>query len=136
MVKHTQTIRWQIAEFDHFVGLALKGLRIRMLVNIEIKDHYIGTCKSTKLRTKLLCKQDLTLEKLQEISRNEEGTNYQVTDNEEDKEIGGINALNSSFHGMKLKSEKKNFKQAHKIWGFGKMWESVIVQFKMPKDVL
>ena len=56
-----------------------------MLVNIEIKDHYIGTWKSTKLSTKLLCKQDLTLEKLQEISRNEKGTNYQVTDNEEDK---------------------------------------------------
>ena len=33
MVKHTQTIRWQIADelsvFDHFVGLALKGLRLR-----------------------------------------------------------------------------------------------------------
>ena len=32
MVKHTQKIRWQIAEnclsvFDHFVGLALKGLK-------------------------------------------------------------------------------------------------------------
>ena len=33
MVKHSQTIRWQIADelsvFDHFVGLALKGLRVR-----------------------------------------------------------------------------------------------------------
>ena len=33
MVKHTQTIRWQIADdclnvFDHFVGLAPKGLMI------------------------------------------------------------------------------------------------------------
>ena len=31
MVKHTQTICWQIAdelfEFDHFVGFTLKGLR-------------------------------------------------------------------------------------------------------------
>ena len=85
MVKHTQTIRWQIAEFDHVLGLALKGFKIRMLVNIEIKDHYIGTWKSTKLSIKLLCKQDLTLEKLQETSRNKEGTNYQVTNNEEDK---------------------------------------------------
>ena len=48
------------------------------LVNIEIKDHYITTSKSTKLRTKLLRQQDLTLEKLQEITRDEEGTKYQV----------------------------------------------------------
>ena len=27
MVKHTQTIRWLLSVFDHFVGLALKGLR-------------------------------------------------------------------------------------------------------------
>ena len=37
MVKHTQTIRWQIADelfvFDHFVGLALKELRLNFTIS-------------------------------------------------------------------------------------------------------
>ena len=37
MVKHTQTIRWQqptncLSVFDHFVGLALEGLKWRQNV--------------------------------------------------------------------------------------------------------
>ena len=38
MFKHIQTIRWQTAdelfEFDHFVGLALKGLRLIVLQRV------------------------------------------------------------------------------------------------------
>ena len=40
IVKHTQTICWQIADelFDHFVGLAFK--RLRLLVNIKLPGLY------------------------------------------------------------------------------------------------
>ena len=34
MVKHTQAIRRQIAEFDHSVGLALKGLTASGLLKL------------------------------------------------------------------------------------------------------
>ena len=41
MIKHTQTIRWQqptncLSVFDHFVGLALKGLNIVNIMNITV----------------------------------------------------------------------------------------------------
>ena len=57
MVKHTQTICRQIADdclsvFDHFVVLAVKGLRI------PIKS---GTRSGLELRTLLLVNQTLTL---------------------------------------------------------------------------
>ena len=39
MVKHNQTVRWQIAEelfvFDHFVGLALKELNIQAVCDCK-----------------------------------------------------------------------------------------------------
>ena len=73
----------------------------------------MATCKSKKLRTKLLHEQDITLEKLQEIRRYVEGAKYQAADIEGDKEIDRINALSSRFKGMKLsgirqKSESQN----------------------------
>ena len=41
MIKHTQTIRWQLptnclSVFDNFVGLALKGLSFVLLVAIQL----------------------------------------------------------------------------------------------------
>ena len=41
MIKHTQTIRWQqltdyLSVFDHFVGLALKGLRKQKCAGVNI----------------------------------------------------------------------------------------------------
>ena len=44
MVKHTQTIRWQIptnclSVFDHFVGLAIKGLKHVMMLNVAMILH-------------------------------------------------------------------------------------------------
>ena len=45
MVKHTQTIRRQIADklsvFDHFVGLSLKGLRNK--INLESSNFNNNT---------------------------------------------------------------------------------------------
>ena len=43
MVKHTQTIRWQepkncLSMFDHFMGLALKGLTLIFLATLTISD--------------------------------------------------------------------------------------------------
>ena len=46
MVKHTQTIRRQIADelfecvFDHFAGLALKGLTVTGLFKQNNEQHY------------------------------------------------------------------------------------------------
>ena len=43
MVKHTQTIRWQepkncLSMFDHFMGLAPKGLTLIFLATLTISD--------------------------------------------------------------------------------------------------
>ena len=43
MVKHTQTIRRQfstnsLSVFDHFVGLALKGLMKKSVLSIQLED--------------------------------------------------------------------------------------------------
>ena len=49
MVKHTQTIRRQIAwvclsVFDHFVGLALKGLNTKLFTEV-----YLRTCQKVTM---------------------------------------------------------------------------------------
>ena len=41
-------------------------------LNTEVKDQFIMSCKSTKMREKLLLEQDLTLAKLVDICRNME----------------------------------------------------------------
>ena len=41
-------------------------------VNIEIRDQFIFTCRSTTLKRKLLQQENLTLEKLLGIGRNKE----------------------------------------------------------------
>ena len=48
----------------------------------------MATCKSKKLRTKLLHEQDITLEKLQEIIRYVEAAKYQAAEMFVLKEIG------------------------------------------------
>ena len=50
MVKHTQAIFWKqptncLSEFDHFVGLALKGLKY---INNQLKAYYRTTYYFTK----------------------------------------------------------------------------------------
>ena len=53
MVKHTQTIRRQFANlqfaivFDHFVGLALKGLRSQILLVVLIWAVQVWFCDPT-----------------------------------------------------------------------------------------
>ena len=47
MVKHTQTIRWQkptncLSVFDHFAGLALKGLRSQFLKKFLVSNFSIS----------------------------------------------------------------------------------------------
>ena len=51
MVKHIQTIRRQIADellsvFDHFVGLALKGVKEKFEVDLSSKTLYEYTIKN------------------------------------------------------------------------------------------
>ena len=46
MVKHTQTIRRRLSTnclnvFDHFVGLALKGLKLHVLTQLSIINPFI-----------------------------------------------------------------------------------------------
>ena len=49
-------------------------------VNIEIRDQFIFTCRSTTLKKKLLQQENLTLEKLLEIGRNKELSQKQATE--------------------------------------------------------
>ena len=46
--------------------------------NTEVKDQFIMSCKSTKMREKLLLEQDLTLAKLVDICRNMESVKFQA----------------------------------------------------------
>ena len=55
MVKHTQTIRQQIADdlfecFDHFVGLALKGLTL--IKSMTLKFQTCDTLKGWEVTSK------------------------------------------------------------------------------------
>ena len=52
----------------------------------EIRDHFIYTCRSKTLKTKLLREEDLTLEKLIEIARNLELSQIQATEIEQKNE--------------------------------------------------
>ena len=36
MVKHTQTIRWLLSVFDHFVRLALKGFKLTLKTHEQL----------------------------------------------------------------------------------------------------
>ena len=54
MVKHTQTIRWLfptncLSVFDHFVGLALKGLKILSQQTNTLSKLKIKLCKVTTI---------------------------------------------------------------------------------------
>ena len=73
-------------------------------VTDEIRDEVIHTCKSTKLRTRLLQEQDLTLEKIQDIGRIMEQSTKQSKNIEE------------SLHGATADIDEvnKNVKQAYK----------------------
>ena len=55
MIKHTQTIRRQIADelsvSDHFVGLALKGLLL--LLTMTEKEHFLKSLKTVRSCFKL-----------------------------------------------------------------------------------
>ena len=46
-------------------------------LNFEVKDQFIMSCKSMKMREKLLLEQDLTLAKLVDICRNMESVKFQ-----------------------------------------------------------
>ena len=55
-------------------------------IAIEIKDHFIASCLSVKLRKLLLKEGNLTLEKLQEVARGEETAIEQARQIEKDKQ--------------------------------------------------
>ena len=63
----------------------------------EIRDHFVAMCCSNKLRKILLCEQNLTLTKLQEIFRNETA-NRQASDIELEKLNGPVNRLSKTFY--------------------------------------
>ena len=61
MVKHTQTIRRLLGDklsvFDHFVGLALKGLNAFTLLDLPAALRYImkGSIRLTEILFIMLC---------------------------------------------------------------------------------
>ena len=75
----------------------------------EIRDHFVATCCSNKLRKILLCEQNLTLTKLQEIFRNEETANTQTSDIELEKLKGPVNRLSKTFYKGSCTLRKEMF---------------------------
>ena len=55
-------------------------------INVEIRDQFVVTCESVKLRKRLLRENNLTLEKLQDIARREETTKQQASEIEKSME--------------------------------------------------
>ena len=84
----------------------------------EIRDHFIYTCRSKALKTKLLSENDLNLEKLTEIARNMELSKIQAEEIEQKAEPKNesVNHLkkytarywNRSENNKKSKSKSEN----------------------------
>ena len=55
-------------------------------INVEIRDQFVVTCESVKLRKRLLRENNLTLEKLQDIARREETKKQQASEIEKSME--------------------------------------------------
>lgn len=64
----------------------------------------------SKLRKALLCKENLTLIKLQEIAQNEEAANREASDIEQEKVKDPVNLTNFSGEHISRQSIKKCFK--------------------------
>ena len=60
MVKHTQTIRWLLSVFGRFVGLALKGLRVKNFGGAysEINDKYNKMIRNQQFSSKTFQRRD------------------------------------------------------------------------------
>ena len=90
---------------------------------IEIRDHFKATCKSTKLRKKLLSESDLTFDRLQEICRNEEASVRQAKsiENDQRKEVS-VNFIKKQpakvFYEKKASNLKKH---QNKLSNFSKL---------------
>ena len=94
-------------------------------VDIEIRDHFIASCESTKLRKRLLREDNLTLERLQQIARGEETASEQASEIEKSKET--INHVRS----YKPNDPKPNQKQQQHRSNYRPSAQSYKVEPKM-----
>ena len=62
--------------------------------HIDIRDQVIDKCRSSELRRKLLAKDNLTLEKVQEVARSMEAVNVQAT------KMGGQDSASSTEESL------------------------------------
>ena len=73
-------------------------------INVEIRDQFIVTCESVKLRKRLLRENNLTLEKLQDIARSEEITKQQASEIE--KSMESIKDITHNIKEARFSSNK------------------------------
>ena len=73
-------------------------------INVEIRDQFVVTCESVKLRKRLLRENNLTLEKLQDIARREETTKQQASEIE--KSMESIKEVTNNIKEVRLRSNR------------------------------
>ena len=88
-------------------------------VNDEIRDEVIHTCKSTKLQTRLLQEQDLTLEKVQNIGRimkqsTKQSKNIEEPLHEANADIDEVNKIVKQPYKSKNRYKSQDYKKAYK----------------------
>ena len=88
-------------------------------VNDEIRDEVIHTCKSTKLQTRLLQEQDLTLEKVENIGRimkqsTKQSKNIEEPLHEANADIDEVNKIVKQPYKSKNRYKSQDYKKAYK----------------------
>ena len=73
-------------------------------INVEIRDQFVVTCQSVKLRKRLLRENELSLEKLQDIARREETTKQQASEIENSME--SIKEVTNNIKEVRLRSNR------------------------------
>jgi hypothetical protein len=79
----------------------------------NIRDQVIGSCKSTKFRTKLLQEKDLTLEKLIEIGQSREAASHQS------KQMESHSEQPEYLHSLSNRQNRPYYNQAESNRGRG-----------------
>ena len=91
----------------------------------EIRDHFIATCRSIKLRKKLLAEQKLNLDNLIKIARNEETSQKQASEMEHSKPanetINKMHTIPKSKSGTKKENDKK-FREKNNCFKCGELF--------------
>ena len=83
--------------------------------NDQIRDQFIASCSSTKLRKRLLTESQLTLEKILEIGRARESAQHQSNEMEtaENSDHQHINAFNKNYTSSKRFQQQRRTTSNH-----------------------